>query len=213
MLRSLRTWFFAGLAIIVPLALTVIAFKWMYDFLDGWVHPVLRSLGLPDPPGLGAVITVLLTLLAGFIASFLLGRQMVDWGQNMLLRVPLVRNIYGTAKQLSDAMFFADKAAFQAVCIIEWPRPGCYTLGFVTGHHRDAAGNSLVALFVPPAFTLMGGWVMLLPEHDVKIIEMSVEEGLKVSLSGGVYTSNSERQAAVVAAAAKLKAQRGGDVR
>ena len=66
---------------------------------------------------------------------------------------------------------------------------------------------------MPPAFTLMGGWVMLLPEHDVKIIEMSVEEGLKVSLSGGVYTSDSERQAAVVAAAAKLKAQRGGDVR
>jgi len=211
MFRRLRLWFFAGLAIVIPVALTVVALKWLYDFLDGWIHPVLETLGLPVPPGLGAGITILLTLIAGFLASNLLGRRFLSWAQNVLLSLPVVRKIYGTVKQLTDAMFFADSQAFKGVCLVEWPRAEMYIIGFVTGYHADAAGNRLTAIFVPPAPNPTAGWVLLLPEPEVRMLNMSVEEALKVVISGGVYTPDAAGQAAVLAAAAELKALRGGN--
>src|SRR3989441_8260737 len=133
MRARLRRYFFTGLIVFLPIAITLSFLLWLFRTLDrflGWLFTLL--LGEPIP-GLGLVATIAVIFLIGALTTNVLGRRLVGWFDRLLLRIPLARSIYSATKQLSDSIFLQRRAAFQRAVLVEWPRQGMYTVGFVTG--------------------------------------------------------------------------------
>ncbi len=204
-LGHLRQLFLTGLAIILPLIITI----WLLEILFGIVHGVstpiilnvLRLLRMPlvdDPafvtylaPLIGIVVTLLVILLVGILTTNLLGRQIVAAFDRLMLRIPLIKGIYGGARQLFDA-FRGKTAAFQRVVAVEYPRPGVYTLGFVTRERvimKRVQGRALdgyTLVFLPTSPNPTSGWMAAVPGDDVIALDLTVEEGVKLIVSGGL---------------------------
>src|SRR2546427_11627592 len=146
MRARLRRYFFTGLIVFLPIAITLSFLLWLFRTLDrflGWLFTLL--LGEPIP-GLGLVATIAVIFLIGALTTNVLGRRLVGWFDRLMLRIPLARSIYSATKQLSDSIFLQRRAAFQRAVLVEWPRQGMYTVGFVTGETggrapEDAGGR------------------------------------------------------------------------
>ena len=196
MLKWLRSSFIAGVIVLTPLAVTYLAVSWTFSLIDGLVGVPLQSLFKVRVPGLGALITLALILLAGTLASNYAGRQvlhLMDW---VVLRVPVIRKIYHTMKQIVDSLVAGRQTAFQRVVMIEYPRRGLYTIGFVTGETLTAVlgcqppegveEKALLNVFVPTTPNPTSGMLVFLPPGQVTPLSLSVEDGLKLVISGGV---------------------------
>src|SRR5256712_11286444 len=133
MRARLRRYFLTGLIVFLPIAITLSFLLWLFRTLDrflGWLFTLL--LGEPVP-GLGLVATIAVIFLIGALTTNVLGRRLVGWVDRPMLPIPLARSIYSATKQLSDSIFLQRRAAFQRAVLVEWPRQGMYTVGFVTG--------------------------------------------------------------------------------
>lgn len=201
MFKKLRTAFFTGLIVIVPVVFTYWIVLWLFNLADGLLAGFLDFLGSVFPgfrlnvPGLGAFLTFLIILGTGVLATNLLGRRVIRLGQDFLLRLPVVRPVYQTMKQITDALLSQNHAAFKHVVLVEYPRKGIWTVGFVTaemgGEVRDAAGEEVINVFLPTTPNPTSGWLIVVPRKDVTFLRMSVEEGLKLVISGGVLVPKS----------------------
>src|SRR5256884_1776619 len=139
MRARLRRYFVTGLIVFLPIAITISVLLWLFRAFDrflGWLFTLL--FGEPVP-GLGLVATIALIFLMGALTTNVLGRRLVGWFDRLMLRIPLARSIYSATKQLSDSVFLQQRAAFQRAVLVEWPRQGMYTVGFVTG--ETGGGN------------------------------------------------------------------------
>jgi uncharacterized membrane protein len=205
LLGRLRQLFLTGLAIMLPLIITI----WLLEILFGMVHGVstpiilniLRLLRMPfvdDPafvtylaPLIGIVVTLLVILLVGLLTTNLLGRQIVAAFDRLMLRIPLIKGIYGGVRQLFDA-FRGKSAAFRRVVAVEYPRTGVYTLGFVTREEvvmRRPQGRALegyTLVFLPTSPNPTSGWMAAVPDSEVIPLDLSVEEGVRLIVSGGL---------------------------
>jgi uncharacterized membrane protein len=197
MRARLRRYFITGLIVFLPIAVTISVLLWLFGILDslmGWLftlligHPVL---------GLGVVATILVIFMTGALATNVLGRRVVARFDGLMLRLPLARSIYSATKQLSDSIFAQHRAAFQRAVLIEWPRQGMYTVGFVTGETggrtQEIAGRRIINVFVMSTPNPTTGFLVLVPEDQVHQLDMSVEEGLKLMMSGGIVSPPSSR--------------------
>jgi uncharacterized membrane protein len=201
---SLRTYFFAGLLALTPLVVTLWILHWIFNGLDGLLGPyIYERLGHPMP-GLGLIATVLLVFLIGLVTTNIVGRQIMRAVDEALQRIPLVRGIYSTAKQMSDSLLRGREVAFQQVVLVEYPRRGLFQIGFVTGRmggplqQQLAAktGERLVNVFVPATPNPMSGYLVLLPERDIQPLGVSVQDGLKLVISGGMVSPTAVRELA-----------------
>jgi uncharacterized membrane protein len=194
MKHRLRTYFLAGLLTLIPLIVTIGILSWLFNVLDGFLGPYIYDwLGRPMP-GLGLISTIVLVFGMGVVTTNIIGRRLMGAVDDALHRIPLVRSIYSTTKQVSDSLLQARTAAFQQVVLIEYPRRGLYQIGFVTGMVEGPfqeqlaakAGERLVNVFVPATPNPMAGYLVLLPERDVHVLGISVQDGLKLVISGGL---------------------------
>ncbi|HLW59309.1 MAG TPA: DUF502 domain-containing protein [bacterium] len=197
MTHRLRTYFFAGLLVLIPLVVTIGILSWMFNFLDGFLGPVIyEKLGHPLP-GLGLIATVLLIFLIGLVTTNIVGRRVMGGLDKALQRIPIVRSIYSTTKQMSDALLQARPVNLQQVVLVEYPRRGLYQIGFLTGVIEGAlqdelaakAGERLFNVFVPATPNPMSGYLVLLPEGDIQPLRISVQDGLRLVISGGIATN------------------------
>lgn len=184
MLRRLRTYFFTGLIIVLPFLLTLYFLWLVFGFVDGLIGPVLKLIIGQRLPGVGFIFTVGLILGTGVLATNYLGRRLLAWGERLFIRLPLVRSIYQTLKQLVHAVFSEKQKAFQRVVLVEYPRKGVYSLAFLTRDVEEA--GEMVMAFVPTTPNPTSGFLLLIPKKEVKYLDMSVEDGLKLIVSGGV---------------------------
>lgn len=198
MRHRLRTYFFAGLLVLFPIVVTVGILSWLFNLLDGLLGPyVTRVLGRPEP-GLGLIATVLLTFAIGLVTTNIVGRRVVAIMDEVLYRIPLVRSIYSTTKQVSDSILQGRQVTFQRVVLVEYPRRGLYAIGFVTGviegplqdELTAKAGERVINVFVPATPNPMSGYLVMVPAHDVHSLRLSVQDGLKLVISGGIVTSS-----------------------
>ncbi|MCY7317737.1 MAG: DUF502 domain-containing protein [Ramlibacter sp.] len=192
---SLRKWFFAGLLVIVPVAVTVWVLQWIISTLDqtllilpeAW-HPD-RLLGL-HIPGFGVLLALSILLLVGAITSNFLGKKLVIWGDAMLGRIPVVRSIYTSVKQVSDTLFSPSGNAFRVAVLVQWPRPDVWTIGFVTGAPGGEVSNYLLgeylSVYVPTTPNPTGGYFVMLRRSECIELRMSVDAALKYVVSMGV---------------------------
>lgn len=189
-LRRLRNWFFAGLVILAPAVLTVyfltIGFRWLDALLGGIAA---RTLGR-QVPGLGLLASIVLAVAVGALASNLLGRRLIHWSEQALLRVPIFRGVYATIKQVIDAFAGQQRTAFQNVVLVEYPRKGIFSIGFVTAgapaELDERTGEDLLNVFVATTPNPTSGFLILVPRRDVQFLDLTVEDGMKMVISGGV---------------------------
>lgn len=192
MRQRIRNYLIAGFLVILPLGVTAFVLLALFRFLDSLLGPIFRLFGI-EVPGLGLVSGILLILLTGFMASNVLGRRLVSLFDAVMLRIPFARTIYAATKQFSDTIFQHNRAAFREAVLLEWPRQGLYSVGFVTGETRGEAqaktSERVLNVFVVTTPNPTTGFLCLVPESQVIRLEMSVEDALKLVVSAGIVTA------------------------
>ena len=215
---KLRAYFFTGLVITAPIAITVWATYWFVTMFDAWVKPFLPAAYNPDSylpirvPGFGLIFALIAITLIGFMAANLAGRTMISIWDKILNSMPVVRSIYKGSKQIFETLFSQKGASFRYVCLVEWPRRGAWSIAFVSrevdgGQIGLEQGRSMYAVYVSTTPNPTSGYVFFVDVADVKIIDMSVEDGLKLVISMGLVFPDRPlmpEQEAKIAAAVSL---------
>jgi len=190
MRHHLRTWLIAGLLVIMPLGVTVFILLALFRFLDNLLGPSFRLLLGTDVPGLGLIAGMVVILVVGALTSNIVGRRVVEGFDWLMMRIPLARTIYSATKQFSDSILSQNRGAFKEAVLIEWPRPGLYTVGFVTGETRGEAQaktkERVINVFIITTPNPTTGFLCLVPESQIIQLEMSVEDALKLVVSAGI---------------------------
>jgi uncharacterized membrane protein len=194
----LRTWLFAGVLVTAPIVITFYLIWWVIRFVDAIVTPMIPLRYQPETylqfgvPGLGLVIVLLGLTIIGALTTSLLGRYFLSLSDRLLARMPVVRGIYGATKQVFETIFSSQGNAFRSVVLVEFPRVGAWSLGFITatttGEIADHAATPLVNVFVPTTPNPTSGYLLFVPRKDVIELQMTVEEGIKMIVSGGIVT-------------------------
>jgi uncharacterized membrane protein len=194
-MSALRKWLVAGLLAIVPLAATLAVLRWIVNTLDATLL-ILPEAWQPDRligyhiPGFGVLLMLAILLIIGATASNFIGRKLVQWGDQVVSRIPVVRSIYSSVKQVSDTLFSPSGNAFRTAVLVQWPRADMWTIGFVTGTPGGDAANYLVddyvSVYVPTTPNPTGGYFVMLRKSDCIELKMSVDEALKYVISMGV---------------------------
>ena len=203
-MTKLRKWFFAGLLVLVPLAITIWLLEWAISSLDKTLL-LLPKAWQPDSwlpvhiPGFGVILTLAVLLLVGALVSNFLGKRLIGWWDALLGRIPVVRSIYSSVKQVSDTLFSENGNAFRKAVLVEWPREGNWTIGFVTGVPsgdvlqvlQQGVTEEFLSVYIPTTPNPTGGYMMMFKKSDCEELAMSVDEALKYVVSMGVVAPSS----------------------
>jgi uncharacterized membrane protein len=200
----MRRYLIAGLLIWVPLGITFWVLRALITTMDQTLLVLPESwrpvfwLGF-DIPGLGVVLDLAVLLVTGVLAANFIGQRIVAGWERLLGRIPVVKSIYASVKQVSDTMFSSKGEAFRKALLVQWPREGMWTIAFLTGAPGGDVANHLkgdwVSVFVPTSPNPTGGYFVMLPRQDVIELDMSVDEALKYVISMGVAPPTGGRRA------------------
>jgi uncharacterized membrane protein len=196
--KSIRSFIFAGLIIWLPILVTFVVLRFIIDILDSTIA-LLPNAYQPEQligmrvPGLGVVLSLLLLIITGIVATNILGQRIMGWGEALLARIPLVRSIYNTSKQIIQAVFATNSQAFRKVMLVQYPRKGIWSLAFQTGMANGEisshTGEEMVSLFIPTTPNPTSGFLILVPRRDVIELAMTIDEALTFIISLGVMPS------------------------
>ncbi|MFC1965275.1 DUF502 domain-containing protein [Chloroflexota bacterium] len=181
--KKLKTQFLTGILVVIPISVTIWILVWIFTVIDGILQPILQP--FLRIPGLGFVIMILLVYLVGVVASNVLGKRLIDYGGYLLGRVPIIRPIYNSIKQIVDSFSGSGKTTFQRVVVVEFPMKGTRTLGFVTNESIDERGEKLLYIFIPTAPNPTSGFLQIVREENTIQVDISIENAMKMIVSGG----------------------------
>ena len=192
---AVRKWLLAGLLVVVPVAITIGVLQWIIGTLDRTLL-ILPEAWQPDRligvhiPGFGVLLTLAILLAVGAVVSNFMGKKLVLWGDTVVSRIPVVRSIYSSVKQVSDTLFSPGGNAFRKAVLVQWPRPDVWTIGFVTGAPGGEVTSYLpgeyLSVYVPTTPNPTGGYFVMLRKNDCVELKMSVDDALKYVISMGV---------------------------
>jgi len=189
----LRAYFFAGILITAPISITfTIAWNFI-DFVDSKVTPLIPAAYNPKQwgvPGVGLLLVALVLTLVGALTAGFLGRVWLKFSEWILSRTPVLNGIYSAVKQVFETVLAQKSNAFREVVLLEYPRQGCWTVGFITGQTVKSLcpdqEQDWVNVFVPTTPNPTSGYLLFLPRSQVRATSVSVEDGLKLVISGGI---------------------------
>lgn len=184
--------FIAGLFVSIPVIITIIVLRWVFEFVDGLLSPAIDHLLDRHIPGLGFAVTIAMILLLGIISTNVFGRKVINWIEKGILHIPLFKSIYSPTKHLVDAFSTNNRSAFKKFVIVEYPRSGLYAFGFLTNEcvlraPEGGCDRSLSAVYIPTN-NLYLGEIILTKKEDIIITSIPIEEGVKIILSAGIAT-------------------------
>ena len=196
-LAKLRAYFFTGLAITAPIAITIWATLWFVNIFDAWLKPYFPSYYNPDTylpfrvPGFGLIFALIVITFVGALAANLVGRTLIGLWDKALNRTPVVRSIYKGSKQIFETLFLQKGTSFQKACLVEWPRHGIWTLAFISREIDGAMvglekGRKMYAAYVSTTPNPTGGYVFFCDIGDVIVLDTTVEDALKLVISMGL---------------------------
>lgn len=194
----LRNTFTRGVVILVPVVITFYILNAIFVALDQIIWPILKSYGL-DFPGLGFTSIVLLVLLVGLLSRNLIGNIILKGIDGLMRRIPIVRTLYSAIKEILGAFSMGKEGkSFRSVVVVEYPRKGIYSIGFATNnleiHKGGKEHEDVVAIYFPHPPNPTSGVLVFVPRRDVHILEMTVEEGLKLALSAGIVAPEAVKE-------------------
>ena len=196
-MKHLRTYLVTGLLVWVPIVITLFILTLLVDFMDQTLL-LLPVEFRPETllgfriPGLGAVLAAAVLLLTGVLVANIVGRKLVDFWESLLKRIPLVRSVYSASKSFAEVVLTNNTESFKEVLLIEYPRKGIYSMGFQTagvaslGEIQQRTGEDVICVFVPTTPNPTSGFIMFVPKQDVVVLQMAVEEAVKMVVSLGV---------------------------
>jgi uncharacterized membrane protein len=202
----LRRYFITGLLIWVPLGITL----WVLNLIVGTMDQTLllvpakwrteSFLGI-HIPGLGVILTLAVVLITGLLAANFIGQHLVNFWEHILGRIPIVRSIYSSVKQVSDTLLSGSGQSFRKALLVQYPREGCWTVAFQTGmaarEIHDLVGEELVAVFIPTTPNPTSGFFLMMKQSDTRELGMSVDQALKYIVSMGVVIPGAVKPDAV----------------
>ncbi len=198
LLARLRTYFLTGIVVSAPVGITIWLIWLFVAFVDKSVVPLIPDAYNPSDvlgvsvPGIGVIVLLIVVTFIGFMVTNFFGRYMVRFGERMVSRVPVVRTIYGVLKQIFDAVLAQSEGAFRKVVLIEYPRKGIWVIGFVTsntqGEVKRVTLEEMVNVFLPTTPNPTSGFLLFVPRKDCITLNMTVEEGVKLVISGGIVS-------------------------
>lgn len=197
-ITRLRNYFFAGILVTAPIAITLWITSEFVSFVDSAVTPYIPAEWNPESylpfsvPGLGVVVVVFGLIMIGFLTAGLLGRTVVAASERLLARMPVIRSLYSAVKQIFETVLKEQSRAFREVILFEYPRKNCWSLGFITGPAeggiQELTPDDTVNVFMPTTPNPTSGFLLFLPRRETITLEMTVEEGIKMVVSGGIVT-------------------------
>ncbi|WP_183927874.1 DUF502 domain-containing protein [Rhizobium mongolense] len=195
----MRNNFLAGLIICAPIAITLWLTWSVVRWADSWVKPYIPARYDPDSylnfavPGSGLVIAMIFITIIGFLGKNLIGQTIVQFGESVVRRVPLVRSIYRSVKQIFETVLEERSNSFKKVGLIEYPSPGLWALVFIATDAKgeiaskfNAMGQDMVSVFLPPTPVPTAGFLIFVPREKIVVLDMSAEDGAKLLVSGGL---------------------------
>lgn len=188
LIRTLRKHFLAGILVVVPLGVAVLILVWVFNAVDDVLQPIIKGIFGRQIPGLGFGIAIVLVYIVGVIASNFIGKRVIRFGESLLGRVPVFRQLYIGAKQVVQGLSGAgvNKAAFREVVFVEFPREGMKTIAFVTNELSDKSGKKLLTIYIPTAPVPTSGYFEIVTEDKVTRTDISVDEAMKMVISSGM---------------------------
>lgn len=199
--HKIRTIFIAGTLTVVPIAVTFFLLNFIFNSVDPIFQPMFIKIIDLVPflggrityiPGLGILMTVVFIFLVGVFVTNIIGQKLVILGENILKKIPIVRSIYSSSKQFMQAVSLTGKDGFRKVILVEYPRRGLWVIGFVTcenkGETQLLTEEEVVYVFIPTTPNPTSGFLLLVPQKDMINLTMTVEEGIKLVVSGGIVT-------------------------
>jgi uncharacterized membrane protein len=185
---KIRRIFIAGILTAVPVYITIKVLQVLFRFMDEILAPLVRRYSSLDIPGLGLLLLIIFLFVLGLFVTNFLGRAMYGYFERVLLRIPIVSNVYNFAKQIVQTFSPEHRSAFKKVVWLQYPRPGLWTLGFVTGASFSEDGVAFYNIFVATTPNPTSGYVVFVPQADTIQAKLTVEEGFKLLISGGALS-------------------------
>lgn len=198
-LTRLRNYFLTGFIICAPLAITAYLVWTFIEWVDSWVKPYIPQVYNPDNylpfsvPGFGLIVAFFFITMVGFLTANFIGRTVVGYGEDLLSRMPFVRNLYSGLKQIFQTVFAENETSFEKVALIEYPRKGLWALAFIATDTRGEVdvilkgnGEETVSVFLPTTPNPTSGFLLFVPKKDMHILDMGVEQAAKLVISAGL---------------------------
>ena len=206
-IAKLRSYFFAGLLAVTPIGITIWLCWVLLHFVDSRVTPLVPQAYNPNTylnaylpfgiPGVGLIALIIVLIFVGALTRIFLGRYLVRISERVLNRMPVVRSIYSATKQIAETVLKRQSEAFRQVVLFEYPRRGSWAIGFVTGSTQGEVQNltndDVVNVFLPTTPNPTSGYLLFLPRRELVPLSMTVEEGIKMIISGGIVTPPDRR--------------------
>jgi uncharacterized membrane protein len=210
-LRRFRYYFLAGLVVSAPIGITAWLAWWFVSLFDAWIKPFIPAVYNPDTylpftlPGVGLLAAILGIALIGALAANLVGRTLLSYWEILLNRMPVIRSVYKAMKQIFQTAFSQDSATFEKVGLIEYPRRGVHVVVFVarsldSGEIGLEPGHEMFACFMPTTPNPTSGFLFFVFTEEVRILDLSVEEGAKLVISAGLVTRSGAENGEMVEA-------------
>ncbi|GAB4576616.1 MAG: DUF502 domain-containing protein [Roseibium sp.] len=196
----LRNYFLTGLVITGPIGITLWLTWTFIKWVDGWVKPFVPKVYNPETylpfpvPGFGLIVAILVLTIVGFLAANFLGRSMISFGENLVGRMPLVRNIYSGLKQIFETVLDERGSSFNKAALIEYPRKGLWAIVFISTETKGEVAHRLVdrtetmSVFLPTTPNPTSGFLLFVPKEDIIELKMSVEDAAKLVISAGLVS-------------------------
>ncbi|MQF64538.1 DUF502 domain-containing protein [SAR202 cluster bacterium AC-409-J13_OGT_754m] len=181
--------FLAGLLIILPLGTTYLVLKFLFDLIDEPLREIINTVFGTWIPGIGIFSFIVILYFSGLVARHVIGRNIINFGNRLVDFIPFVRSIYkvarNTIESLSVAKFGED---FTRVVLLEFPKVGVKSVGFMTSQYSDTMDNDMVTVYIPTSPVPTSGFLALVPKADVTFTDLTVDDAMKMVISGGVLT-------------------------
>lgn len=203
---ALRGNFFTGLIVIAPIGLTIWLIWSVIGAIDGWVLPFVPDAYNPaefasryfniniDVRGIGVVFFFVFTVIVGWMAKGLIGRSLLNWSEQVVQSLPVVRSIYSGLKQITETVLAQGSSSFEKACLVEYPRRGIWAVAFIStdakGEIAQRANTPMVSVFLPTTPNPTSGFLLFVPREDIIILDMSVEDSAKLVISAGLVYPN-----------------------
>jgi uncharacterized membrane protein len=196
-MRRLRRYFTAGILVSIPLGATIIILVWIFNAIDNLLEPLIVHIWGHDVPGIGFGVTVVLIFIVGVIASNVLGKRLIYFGESLLSRIPIFKQLYNSIKHIVDSFSAPEKTGFLQVVLVEFPRKGMKTIAFVTNESTDKSGKKMLNVLVPNSPNPMSGFLEIVKEEEVIRTKVSVDQALQMIVSAGRMTPKGVSELAV----------------
>ena len=184
--RRILTRLGTGFLVLIPLAITIVVFRFLYSSLEDLMRPLVIGLFGEPIPAVGFVASLVLLYILGLIATNVLGKRLINILHSILGNIPMVQTVYRIAKQATDALAInKETGGFKRVVLVEYPRKGIIAIGFVTGQLVDANGKQIFTVYIPTAPNPTSGHLAMIPESQVTPTDLRVDTVTKLIISGG----------------------------